>query len=181
MNGLVTQSVLGLLVTVFIVYRFARRELQVRTLRARTLWIRPAIMIALTAYLIVLSSEHYPLGDVEMLLSLAAGAVLGLIVGIAIVRNTHFEPAPVPGAVVVRGNRVTFMIWIGALALRLLARYLVPHGGDPLTQLPLNCGTVVMTAVAFCVIALAFWSAIRRYAATIGAPEAIVPGTTTRQ
>jgi len=37
---------------VLIVFRFARRELRERTVRARSLWIRPAILIALTAYFV---------------------------------------------------------------------------------------------------------------------------------
>jgi hypothetical protein len=128
-----------------------------------------------------LSSTVDPLGDGEMLAVLVAGVVLGLIVGLAIVRNTRFAPAAIPHAVLVRGSRVTFGIWIAALAVRVLARYVLPHGADPRAQLPLNCGTVVMTAVAFCVIALAFAREIRRYAGSIAAPGTIVPGSTTRQ
>jgi hypothetical protein len=63
-----------------------------------------------------------------------------------------------------------------------LARYVLPYGADPRAQLPLNCGTVMMTAMAFVVIGLAFWRQIRRYGSTsIGAPAAIVPPATTRQ
>jgi len=181
MDSLATQSLFGLGITVLVVFRFAQRELRERTIRARTLWIRPAVMIALTAYLVYLSSSVDPLGDGEMLAVLLAGAVLGLIVGWAIVRNTGFAPAAVPHAVLVRGNRTTFAIWIVALGVRLLARYVLPHGADARAQLPLNCGTVIMTATAFCVIALAFANAIRRYAGSIAAPGTIVPGTTTRQ
>jgi hypothetical protein len=116
-----------------------------------------------------------------MLAVLIGGAVLGVVTGLAIVRNTHFAPAAVPNAVLVRGNRITFAIWIAAFALRLLARYVLPHGADPRAQLPLNCGTIVMTAVAFVVIALAFAAAIRRYAGSIAAPATSVPGISTRQ
>jgi hypothetical protein len=180
-NELATQSLVGLGITVLIVFRFARRELRERTVRSRTLWIRPAIMLALTAYLIWLSSSIDPLGDGEMLAVLVGGAIVGVAVGIGIVRNTQFAPAAIPHAIIVRGNPITFGIWIAALALRLLARYVLPHGADPRTQLPLNCGTVIMTAVAFCVISIAFGAAIRRYPASMAAPGTIVPGSITRQ
>ena len=64
-------------------------------------------------------------------------------------------------------------------------RGLLKDDADPRAQLPLNSGTVMMTAVAFAVIALAFGREIRRYGsvpvATIGNPETMRPGTTTRQ
>ncbi len=181
MNAFATQSLFGLGITVLIVFRFARRELRERTVRARSLWIRPAILIALTAYFVYLSATVDPLGNGEMIAVLAGGAVLGVVVGFAIVRYTQFAPAAVPNAVLVRGSHITFAIWIAALAVRLAARYLLPHGADPRAQLPLNCGTIIMTTVAFVVIALAFAQAIRRYAGSIAAPGTIVPGTITRQ
>ena len=164
MNAFATQSLFGLGITVLIVFRFARRELRERTVRARSLWIRPAILIALTAYFVYLSATVDPLGNGEMIAVLAGGAVLGVVVGFAIVRYTQFAPAAVPNAVLVRGSHITFAIWI-----------------DPRAQLPLNCGTIIMTTVAFVVIALAFAQAIRRYAGSIAAPGTIVPGTITRQ
>jgi hypothetical protein len=173
-------SLFGLAITVWVVYRFARRELRERTVKAATLWIRPALMLLLTAYLVYLSATIDPLGDSELIAVLAGSAIIGAVVGLAIVRNTRFAAAAVPNAVRVMGNKITFGIWIAALAIRLLARFVLPHGADPRAQLPLNSGTVVMTAIAFCVIAVAFYVEIKRYA-SIGVPTAIEPGVTTRQ
>jgi hypothetical protein len=184
MNASSTQSLFALGVTVLVVFRFAMRELRERTVSLRTLWIRPAILIALAGYLVTLSVQLDPSGDGEMAAVLIGGAVLGAVAGWGIVRNTRFAAAAVPHAVRVRGNRITFVIWIAALATRLLARYVLPYGAAPRAQLPLDCGTVAMTAVAFVVIAVAFARGIARYAASpvsIAAPDAIVPGTTTRQ
>jgi hypothetical protein len=180
-NSLATQSLFSLAIAAFIVFRFAQRELRERTVRARTLWLRPAVLIALTGYLAWLSSTLDPIGDGEMIAVLIGGVILGIVTGAAIVRFTSFAPAAVPNAVLVRGSRVTFAIWVVAFALRLVARYALPHGTDPRAQLPLNCGTLVMTATAFVVIALAFAAAIRRYPASIAAPGTIAPGTITRQ
>ncbi len=171
MNASSTQSLIALGVTVVIVLRFARRELRERTVRARTLWVRPAILIAVAGYLIALSTQLDPTGDGEMAAVLAVGAVLGAVVGWAIVRNTRFGPGTAPHSVTMRGSRLTFGIWIGALAVRLLARYALPYGADPRAQLPLDCGTVTMTAVAFVVIAIATLQAIRSYG-TRSAPSA---------
>jgi hypothetical protein len=186
MGSTATQSLFALAITVWVVYRFARRELRERIVKRSTLWIRPAIMVALTVYLVYLSADLDPLGDGEMLAVLAGGAILGVIAGLAIVRNTRFRPAGMPNAVRAVGNKITFAIWIVALAVRLLMRFILPHGADPAAQLPLNCGTVVMTAVAFSVIAVAFWYEIARYAGvpvaeTIAAPLTIEPGTSTLQ
>jgi hypothetical protein len=165
-NGFAGQSLIGLAVAVFVVFRFARRELVERLVRAKTLWIRPLVLVVLTVYLVVVSSWLDPSGDAEMLTVLIAGIVLGVITGVLIVRNTRFGPGERPWSVRVQGNRVTFGIWIGALAVRFLARYALPHGADPRSQLPLNCGTVALVAAAFVVIATAFYVEIRRFTAS---------------
>ena len=162
MESSAIQSLVGLGVAVLVVLRFARRELRERTVAAKTLWIRPAVLLAMTIYLVGLSLSIDPAGDAEMWLALAGGVVLGIITGSLIVANTQFHPADKPSAVRVLGNRVTFAIWIGALLVRLLARYALPHGADPRTQLPLNCGTVALVAAAFVVIAAGFYREIGR-------------------
>jgi hypothetical protein len=163
-HSITVQSLIALGVTVLVVFRFARRELVERVVRARTLWIRPALLVVLTGYMTVLTVMLDPHGIGEMIAALAVGIVLGAITGALIVRNSSFRAADQPGAVRVQGNRVTFAVWIGALAIRLVARYVLPGGGDPRTQFPLNCGTIALVAVAFVIIAVAFYGAIRRYA-----------------
>jgi hypothetical protein len=181
MNAAVSQSLLALALTVFIVFRFARRELKPRTVRLRNVWIRPAIMTVLCFTMVAQSARLDPVGDAEMAAILLGSAVLGLVTGLAVVRYTRFSPAAVPAAVVAQGSAVTFGIWIAALGVRLLARYALPHGADLREQLPLNAGTIALTAVAFIVIAIAFAYEARRYGNSIAAPGSIVPGSTTRQ
>lgn len=173
MNAVETQSLVTLIVAVLVVYRFARRELKERTIAMKALWLRPLIMVALAAYLITLTALVDPAGIAEMLVTSAAGAGLGLITGFAIVRFTSFRPAPIPNAVRVMGSTITFAIWILALALRFVARFVVPHGTEARTQLPLNCGTVTMAAVAFVVIAIAFAVEIKRYAGISGSDAGV--------
>jgi hypothetical protein len=161
-------ALLPVAATVFVVFRFALRELRERTVKSPGIWVRPVLFVVLTVYLVALTVGVDGRDDGITLASLAAGALLGAITGIAVVRNTSFAPADAPGAVRVRGSRVTLAIWVGALAVRLLARYVFPGGMDPRSQLPLNCGTVALVAVAFVVITASFQREIgqRREAAS---------------
>jgi len=162
-NPLVTQSLVSLLVVAFVVFRFAQRELKPRVIKAATLWIRPVILIAIAGWLIWLTLTIDPSGTAEMFVALGVGIVLGIVIGTLIVANTAFAPADIPNAVRAQGSRITFAIWIGAFALRFAARYFVPHGADPRTQLPLNAGTVALVAAAFVVVAIGFYRAIGSY------------------
>jgi len=157
-------GLLPLALAVFVVFRFAVRELRERVVKSPGIWIRPAIMAVLLAFLIVMTFSTDGRDDAVTFVSLATGAVLGAIVGFAILRNTTFAPADQPRAVRAQGSRVTLAIWIAALAVRLLARYLAPGGADPRAQLPLNCGTVALVAVAFVVIAVGFQREIGHHA-----------------
>ncbi len=162
-NPAVTQSLITLAITALVVFRFAQRELKERVVKAGvTLWLRPAILAAVMAWLVVLTVTVDPAGVAEMIVAVVVGAALGAVTGRLIIANTAFAPADVPNAVRVRGSRVTFGIWLGVFAVRLLARYLIPHGADPRTQLPLNAGTVAVVVVAFVMIAVAFAREIRR-------------------
>jgi hypothetical protein len=99
-------TALPLLLVLLIVVRFAFRELRERIVRIPTIWIRPALLLALSAYLVVLTMRLDP-GDGAITASaVLIGAVLGLVTGIAVIRNTTFAAAEVPNAVRVRGNRI---------------------------------------------------------------------------
>jgi hypothetical protein len=172
-NRVVTESLILLLVTAFVVFRFAVRELKPRVIKnGPALWLRPLVLVLVTVYVCWAAVKLDPGGIGELVVAVAAGAVVGAITGVLIVRYTTFSPAPIPNAVVASGSRLTFGIWVAVFALRLLARFVVPHGADPLTQLPMNGGTVTVVAVAFLVIAYAFSRAIGRYGtSTAGATQ----------
>jgi hypothetical protein len=155
-------TALPLLLVLLIVVRFAFRELRERTVRIATIWIRPALLLALSAYLVVLTLRVDPGEGAIMASAVLIGALLGLVTGVAVIRNTTFAAAGVPNAVRVRGNRITLAIWLAAFLVRLLARFIYPGFGDPVAQLPLNCGTVALVSVAFVVIAAEFHRQIVR-------------------
>jgi hypothetical protein len=163
-NSAVTQSLIVLLVAAFVVFRFAVRELKPRVIKGGTVWIRPAILAAFTALVIWETLALDPAGSGQLVVALIAGAIAGVITGVLIIRYTTFSPAGIPNAVTASGSRITFAIWLIAFALRFLARFVVPHGADPRSQLPMNTGTITMAAVAFVVIAIAFRAEIARLA-----------------
>lgn len=163
-SSFATQSLITLLIAALVVFRFAARELKPRVIKSGVwFWARPVILALLTLWLVWTTATVDPAGIDELVVALIAGAVLGAITGILVVRYTTFTPASVPNAVVASGSRITFGIWVAAFVIRFLARYVVPHGADPRTQLPMNSGTVALVAVAFIVIAVLFQRAITRY------------------
>jgi hypothetical protein len=159
MSGFTTQTLISLVVSLVVVVRFIRRELSARVVRTGTLWIRPALLVAVSA-LVVFQALRIP-GAQPGLLSaaLAGGAACGLVTGFLVVRSTTFSSAGRPGAVNVHGSRTTAAIWVGALLLRLLARFVV---GRPnlATELVLNAGLCALATAAFLVLAIAFQRAI---------------------
>jgi hypothetical protein len=153
-----------LAITALVVVRFAFRELRARTVRSALLWIRPGLLVAVLIYLMVLTFSMDPAQSLNTIVSLVVGIVLGALVGVGIVANTTFASAGKRGAVRAQGNRITLAIWVAALLLRVGARFVYPAGPSPLAQLPLDCGTVALVAVAFLVIAVAFQREIARFA-----------------
>ena len=180
-NSFVTQSLITVVVVGLVVFRFAVRELKPRVVKSGVLWLRPIILAVLTVWLIWTTLAVDPAGTNQLILALLSGGVLGAITGILIVRFTTFSPAPVPNAVTASGSQITFGIWVVAFVLRLAARFVVPHGADPRTQLPMNTGTVTLVTVAFVIIAIAFQNAITRYGRSAAASAAApVPTGTER-
>jgi hypothetical protein len=172
-NPLVVQSLITLLVAAFVVFRFAIRELKPRVIKGgASLWARPVILIVLTVWLVWTTATVDPAGAGQLIAALLVGAVLGAITGFLIVRYTSFSPAKIPNAVVASGSRMTFAIWVAAFVVRFVARFAVPHGADPRTQLPMNSGTIALVAVAFVVIAFAFHREIGRH----GGASSVVTG-----
>jgi len=120
--------------------RFLFRELLPRIVRRRTLWVRPAFLVAVSALLLffAFTSRTPPLAVV---LEAAVAAAVGALTGVFVVRSTSFAAAGIPGAVRVQGSKTTAAIWIVALALRFAARLFFTTG-DPTAQIALNAALV---------------------------------------
>lgn len=148
-----------------IVGRFLFRELRERTVRLRTIWIRPGILLTLTALLIAAAVAMPHVNAGVLAVAVVVGAALGVVTGTLVVRSTTFAPANERGAVRVKGSIVTVAVWLVAIALRLAARYVFTGtGAGPAEQFELNAGLLALIAAAFVVVALAFHRAIDRLA-----------------
>jgi len=154
-----------LALVVIVVGRFLFRELRARTIRVRTLWIRPGILAVLTLLLIAggVAIPYVSMGVVA--LSVLVGAAFGIGVGVLVARMTTFAPAGERGAVIAQGSIKTVVVWVIAIALRLIARYaFVGAGATQAEQYELNAGLLALVTVAFIVVAVAFHRAIDRLA-----------------
>jgi hypothetical protein len=158
-------TLITLAVVLLVVGRFLFRELRERTVRLRTLWIRPGIVAVLTVLLIAAAFAVPGISLPIVAMSVVGGAVVGVVVGTLVVRLTSFAPAAERGAVRVKGSIVTVSIWVVAIVLRLLARYaFVGAGADQAAQFELNVGLLCLVTAAFIVVAIAFHRAIDRLA-----------------
>ncbi|GAC1571872.1 MAG: hypothetical protein NVS3B7_02270 [Candidatus Elarobacter sp.] len=152
-------------VVVFVVVRFLYQELKARVVQKRTLWIRPAFLVVVSALLVALAFGIPGVQPGLLALALVLGAVAGTVTGTLVVRFTTFERAEMPDAVRALGSTKTVVVWIVALALRFAFRLLFSNGSTSV-QFTLNVFTIVLVAAAFVVVALGSQRAIARYAGT---------------
>ena len=164
-GGAPNTTLLTLAIVLVVVVRFLFRELRQRKVRVRTLWVRPGIF-ALFSVLLLGGAFAVPhINFAVMALAVVIGAALGIVTGTLVVRSTTFAPAGERGAVLAKGSIVTVVIWVVALALRLVARLAYAgSGAGPAEQYELNAGLLVLVTAAFIVVALQFHRAIDRMA-----------------
>ena len=170
--GGMSPALISLAVGLVVIVRFLFRELRERTVKVRTLWIRPGIIALLTVGFAVAAFARPSVNPGLFVLMLLAGAAVGVLTGVLVLGSTTFAPAGIAGAVRVRGSVVTVIVWIAALSLRLAARFVGGAGADLTTQYELNAGLLALLAGAFIVVALGFHRAIDRLA-----PDATVART----
>jgi hypothetical protein len=155
------------LASIIVVALVARRELRTSTRVAGRLWIRPAIMIAVTLLFAGLAIVEAPGRAIALAPWLAGGIALGAVTGNVLLRFTSVRAADRPDAVVVRGSLATVGVWLVVLLVRLGARWLF-GAGDTVGTLDASVGTIAVVAVASAVLAAAFHRAIAaRTGATI--------------
>lgn len=163
-----------LAIVLLVVVRFLFRELRQRKVRLRTLWIRPGLLAVFTV-LLTAGAFAIPQTNFGVLaISVAIGVVLGIVTGTLVVRSTTFAPAGERGAVLAKGSVVTVIVWVVAIALRLVARFVFAGtGAAPAAQFELNAGLLALVTAAFVVVALAFHRAIDRLAPETTAPKSL--------
>jgi hypothetical protein len=155
----VSQGEVSTLVSLLVVALIARRELRTSTVVAGRLWIRPALVVVVTACLCALAvieaPEHVPV----LLAWMVGGIALGIATGFAILRLTTMRPAEKPNALIVKGSFATIAVWVVVLVIRVGARYLF-GGTSPISNIDASVGTVAVVAAALVVVASAYHRAI---------------------
>jgi hypothetical protein len=165
----INPALITLVIFLVVVVRFLFRELRERTVRVRTLWIRPGILAVLMVLLLAGDFAIPRVNAPVMLIAALVGAAIGVVVGVLVARSTSFRPAGERGAVLAKGSAATVVIWLVALVLRFVARYaFAGTGADAAAQYELNAGLVALVTAAFVVVAILFHREIDRLAPEAG-------------
>lgn len=153
-----------LFIVVIVVGRFLVRELRERRIALGRIFLIPAVLTMLVLYLVTVLFQI----DAKLVPVLAIAAlpaiVVGSAIGLAVAHFTSVRLGDAPRTVFIRGSYVTVAIWVGALALRLVARAFVAGAGVGINIL-LTTALVMMLVVAFAVLRLRILFEARKLAA----------------
>ncbi len=141
-------------VVALVILRFLARELRDRQMRLGAIFTYPAIFGALSIFLIWATYSQAPYLAPSLAIAVVAAVPVGAALGFAIMHFTTVRPSGVPGTVIVRGSWITVAIWVGALVLRLIARYIVGTTATAAEYLMLNASLVVLLGAAMTVTRL---------------------------
>jgi hypothetical protein len=134
-----------------IVGRFLFRELRERKLVLSRIFAVPAVLGCLALFLLVTTALQFPATGVLLAGETCITLGIGLGLGLAVAHFTKVRLGEKPGIVYVLGSGWTVAIWLGALLLRLLARFIISHD-DQTAQLAANAALVVMIAAALAML-----------------------------
>jgi hypothetical protein len=120
---------IGLVIGLLVIGRFLMRELRERRFLISRIYLVPAILGIIAVVLVVLAGMAHP--DTIPVIAVACAVALGLgaVIGYGVARNTTVRVTDDPTVLFARGSVATVVIWIVALALRLVAR--LPFLSDP--------------------------------------------------
>jgi hypothetical protein len=156
-----------LAIVALVVVRFLARELRDRKIPINRVWIVPGVMFLLCAYLFATTLQIESDLLLEVLIGSIAGIAVGAAVGLAVDRFTTLRLSSDGKAMIVRGSMITVGIWIGALLLRLLGRFVAAK----FSTHSLGMMMVLNTSFVF-VIAIVRLRYVQRFKALQSAPAA---------
>ena len=113
-----------LIVAVVIVFRLSRPM----RLTASRLWIGPAILIVLTAFLVWGSIEAHA-SATAIGVALILGAMFGVPFGLLRGRHSQVRKTDNPKVLLVEPSLLPLLIWLAAFGLRFAIRTFVPQAG----------------------------------------------------
>jgi hypothetical protein len=120
---------IALVIGLLVIGRFLMRELRERRFLIARIYVVPAVLGLFGIALALFAGSAHP--DTIPLLAIAsvAALALGAVIGYAVARNTTVRVTDDPTILYARGSIATVVIWLAALAIRLVAR--VPFLSDP--------------------------------------------------
>lgn len=142
-----TQPNVTTIVTVLIVLAlFIFRNTRPRRMSIAQLWIMPAILVALTAFIVWATVVQEP----QLLgLSLIAG-IVGIVAGVPLgyARGHHSDVrlGERPGTIVLHPSVIVMVVWLVAFALRYAIKYFLPNAGPQ--ALALSNGFLLFAAAS---------------------------------
>ncbi len=120
---------IGLVVGLLVIGRFLMRELRERRFLISRIYLVPAILGLIGIVLVVLAAMAHPDTIPVIAIACVAALALGAVIGYGVARNTTVRVTEDPTVLFARGSVATVVIWLAALAIRLVAR--LPFLSDP--------------------------------------------------
>ena len=117
---------LTLLIYVVVIALFVWRMMRPQRVRIGRLWVRPVILLAVTALAIVGSQLLSPSRWWVLAAVLIGGAIVGVPLGLLRGRHTQLRPTDRPGIVYVQSSPWIVAIWLAAFLARAVVRYFEP-------------------------------------------------------
>jgi drug/metabolite transporter (DMT)-like permease len=141
---------IGLVIGALVIGRFLLRELRERRFLISRIYLVPAILGIVGIVLVVFASIGHPDTIPVIAIACVVALALGAVIGYGVARNTTVRVTDDPTVLFVRGSVATVVIWLAALAIRLVAR--IPFLSDPSRYThwgeALNAALVILLASA---------------------------------
>jgi hypothetical protein len=143
-----------LVVIALVVGRFLLRELRDRRIPFQRFFALPLVFVALAVWLVLYAVWTAPTVLVEVAAGTLAAIAVGAGLGLAVDRFTSVRLGPGGTSAIVRGSWATAAIWIVALALRVVGRFVAFGAGLRSAQSTLALNAVLVVLLAAALIAL---------------------------
>jgi hypothetical protein len=143
-----------LVLIVLVVGRFLLRELRDRRIPFQRFFVLPLVFVVLAAGLDIYAVATAPSVWLEVAAGSLAAIAVGVGIGLAVDRFTSVRLGPAGTSAILRGSWATAAIWIVALALRVVGRYVAFGAGLRSAESTLALNAVLVVLLAAALIAL---------------------------
>jgi hypothetical protein len=150
LHNAIGPAIIGLLV----VGRFLARELRERRIPFNRFFAVPILFGVVTVGFIVYAGYTYPYYIPELAIGLVAAVAVGAVIGLAVDRFTSVGLDKDGTSALLRGSWTTVAIWIAALLLRLVGRYVALGTGVHAVGITLTLNAVLVALLFVAMVVL---------------------------